>query len=309
MNVLLVAYNRPQLTLHQVQKLSELSRDLEIVVFAAVDGPARPEDEALVQQSRNVIAQSGLVPQERLRLSRENLGCGLGVSSAISWFFDQVGDGVVLEDDCSPSHEFLEFAGWGLRRFAHDTAVGIISGYTPIPDQPVRAAPPVALSRYPQIWGWATWRRTWDGYRLRGPFPIDSSLRSSPQWCSLPRIEKWTWLRHFRQSATSGTSDNWDVQLVYHLWSRAQFAVLPSVPLVDNVGFGGDATHTRDEAPEWYRPIADPATRRRMIRELADVTTVDVNGFGDAWLSRNLYSPSIATRLRARLSTKRNIPW
>ena len=32
----------------------------------------------------------------------ENLGCGKAVSSALTWFFDHVEQGIILEDDCIP---------------------------------------------------------------------------------------------------------------------------------------------------------------------------------------------------------------
>jgi hypothetical protein len=43
----------------------------------------------------------------------ENVGLGLGPANAISWFFDQVEQGIILEDDCLPA-QFLQV----LRRIA-----------------------------------------------------------------------------------------------------------------------------------------------------------------------------------------------
>ena len=34
--------------------------------------------------------------------SDKNLGCRLGVTRAINWFFENVDEGIILEDDCIP---------------------------------------------------------------------------------------------------------------------------------------------------------------------------------------------------------------
>ena len=39
----------------------------------------------------------------------ENLGCGLGPSSAITWFFENVDEGIILEDDCLPHPDFFNY--------------------------------------------------------------------------------------------------------------------------------------------------------------------------------------------------------
>ena len=45
---------------------------------------------------------------ERL-YSDVNQGCRLGVSRAITWFFEQVEEGIILEDDCVPHPDFFPY--------------------------------------------------------------------------------------------------------------------------------------------------------------------------------------------------------
>jgi hypothetical protein len=72
-------------------------------MFVACDGPnlGRSEEVAKVRATRELIEREIDWPctLER-RYSEVNQGCKVGVSSAINWFFDQVGDGIILEDDC-----------------------------------------------------------------------------------------------------------------------------------------------------------------------------------------------------------------
>jgi hypothetical protein len=57
---------------------------------------------------RRVIDQEIDWPCQIERLySDVNQGCRPGVSRAISWFFEQVEEGIILEDDCVPHPDFL----------------------------------------------------------------------------------------------------------------------------------------------------------------------------------------------------------
>ncbi len=38
-----------------------------------------------------------------------NQACRLGLSRAITWFFDQVEEGIILEDDCVPLPDFFPY--------------------------------------------------------------------------------------------------------------------------------------------------------------------------------------------------------
>jgi hypothetical protein len=57
-----------------------------------------------------------------------NQGCRLGVSRAITWFFEQVEEGIILEDDCVPHPEFFPYCATLLEHYRHDMRVWCISG-------------------------------------------------------------------------------------------------------------------------------------------------------------------------------------
>ena len=74
-------------------------------LFIACDGP-RPDhqDEAQkVAATRAVIDAQIDWPCKIERLYSDiNQGCSIGPMRAITWFFDQVEEGIILEDDCLP---------------------------------------------------------------------------------------------------------------------------------------------------------------------------------------------------------------
>ena len=58
----------------------------------------------------------------------ENLGCKQAVSSAITWFFDNEPEGIILEDDSPPTLSFFWFCQELLVRFRHDERVWQVCG-------------------------------------------------------------------------------------------------------------------------------------------------------------------------------------
>ena len=49
------------------------------------------------------------------------------MSRAITWFFEQVIKGIILEVDCVPHPDFFTYATTLLERYRHDTRVWCIS--------------------------------------------------------------------------------------------------------------------------------------------------------------------------------------
>ena len=75
----------------------------------AADGPRADEieDERKCDDVRNYIKQNIDWECEVSYLFREkNLGCGLAVSEAISWFFENVEEGIILTGNCRHGRGF-----------------------------------------------------------------------------------------------------------------------------------------------------------------------------------------------------------
>ena len=98
--ILIISWKRP---LHTFQVIESLKIIKPKKVFAACDGPNanNKEEIKLVNETRNII-ESKINWECDLykKFSSINQGCRLGVTSAIDWFFKNVDEGIILEDDC-----------------------------------------------------------------------------------------------------------------------------------------------------------------------------------------------------------------
>jgi hypothetical protein len=295
--VLVIAFERPSETRAVLEVLANFS-SANVAVFQ--DGPRdSPEARERHRAVREVIREFRGDVIHECRALEKNAGCAFGVGEAIRWFFSNNNRGVVLEDDCLPTIEFLEFCAAGLSRHQNDQQIGSIGGqgYS----RPANATPgTTVLSRYPQIWGWATWRDRLEGFQVVVP-QWRTALKDSTQWRELGSLERRDWRRTFKSVATA-RPHTWDAQLVLHHWSRNQYALLPPVALVENIGFGALATHTKGNPPSWVQPLGSWRERRDAVSLLtSSQSEPSRNTQVDSWLSANVYSPSILSRMRRRL--------
>ena len=160
--ILLMGFNRPDYMSAQIAAIRSAHPQR---VYVAVDGPR----ERIVDEAEKCHAVQHCVelvdwPCEVKTLFREkNLGCKYAVSGAITWFFENEEMGIVLEDDCRPTLDFLRFATEMLERYKEDARIGAVCGFNHFNLQSERG-PSYHFSRHMDVWGWASWRRVWNDY-------------------------------------------------------------------------------------------------------------------------------------------------
>ena len=171
-----------------------------------------------------------------------NLGCGEAVSSAISWFFENVPEGIILEDDCRPIPQFFPFCSELLERYRDQPRVAQVGGFN-CQFGRKRGNASYYFSRYFHIWGWASWRRAWDGYDLAMKDYPEFLMAGGLESLFDRRVVRWFWKYNFG-SVITGRVNTWDYQWTYHNLKRDALAVVPNMNMVENIGFGDAATHT-----------------------------------------------------------------
>ncbi len=240
--VALFVFNRPDTTA-QVLKTIRAVRPRELYVIA--DGPRaeHADDDALCRAAREVALQIDWDCAVKTNFAEKNLGLKARVESGLDWLFQQVAEAIVLEDDCVPDATFFRFCDELLERYRHDEQVMMISGCD-FKFGLSRSTSSYTFSRYPLIWGWATWRRAW--------------ARNDPNMSTLPRAMQTNRLRELLGDAHAAqywafvlydnykTHTTWDYAWLWSIWEHDGLCVHPNINLVANVGFGANATHTRD---------------------------------------------------------------
>jgi len=254
--ILVIAFNRPD---HLNQLLARLREVRPRNLFVAIDGPRRerPDDMQRVQQCRDLLDSIDWDCNVDTLIREENLGCGPGVSSAISWFFEHVEQGIILEDDIIPVPSFFEFCSTLLERYRNDERVFAISGCNFVPPEALsHPDDPYRFSQVPHIWGWATWRRSWQRHQL-DIWGWQRDLPPRTLWSRSGRSVSGAvyWASTFELLARKKV-DTWDGQLVLAGMVANQWTATSNMNLIENIGFGDDATHTVENREE-LQPIRE----------------------------------------------------
>ena len=245
--LLLIAWRRPH-TLRQV--INAIRPVTPTRLFVACDGPNpdRPGEAEKVAATRQLIEQEIDWPCQIERLySGVNQGCRFGVSRAITWFFEQVEEGIILEDDCVPHPDFFPYCTTLLERFRHDIRVWSICGSNfQLGNR--RGDASYYFSIHGDSWGWASWRRAWAHYHEAEMNWIH--FRDSGRLDDVFQIpqERAYWRETLDLLFTKGIPSTWDYQWWLASWMHHGLHAWPNCSLVSNNGFDYDGTHTVGES-------------------------------------------------------------
>lgn len=277
--VLVMAFNRPDHLAVLMERLREVRPER---LYVAIDGPRsdRAGEEDRVQQCRDLVNTVDWPCDVQTLFQDSNLGCGLGVTTAITWFFENEDRGIILEDDIIPDPSFFPYCEELLDRYQDDTRVFAISGCNFVPpSEQSHPELPYRFSQVPHIWGWATWKRSWAKHRLdiagwQGRLPIRQLWTQMDH--SIPSTVYWT--STFELLARKEV-DTWDGQLVLASMAEDSWTATSNVNLIRNIGFDEQATHTHVDRQDLQpiQPISLP---------LADVP-VEHDRRADAWTRRH----------------------
>lgn len=286
--VLFLIFNRPDTTKRVFDAIRKVQPK---TLYVAADGPRsdRVEEQTKCAEARGVIDQIDWQCDVKTLYRNENLGCRMAVSSAITWFFSQEEEGIILEDDCLPHPDFFIFCEVMLATYRDEQKVMHITGGN-FQFGRKRGEASYYFSSIPHIWGWASWRRAWKQY--------DVDMKDYPQFLKNPERSKFFlsaefekyWLFYFnRVYRKAGT---WDFQWTYAITKSGGYCIIPNHNLVSNIGFGNNATHAQNE----NNPVANMPVHPLGL--LSHPSEIQVNEEADLFTIRHAFpTPGLHVRI------------
>jgi len=239
--VLFLVFNRPDTTKQVFEAIRQAKPPR---LYVAADGPRddKPGEQEKCEQVRRIATQVDWDCEVKTLFRDKNLGCRIGVSTAIDWFFENEEEGIILEDDCLPSQSFFWFCEELLERYRNDMRVWHIAGNnfhnSWIRDKDYS----YYFSYYGSIWGWATWLRAWNYYscNMNGY----NEIKTKEYLNDLFGNKKESEFRIANFDAIKNGLDTWDFQWAYTKFINSALSIVPNVNLIKNIGFNHDAAHT-----------------------------------------------------------------
>jgi len=271
--ILLLGFNRPE----NMKKLIEALRPMKPArVYISVDGPRihNEADQAKVLATQELISEIDWDCNLEIRFLDLNYGCKLAISSGIDWLFEHEECGIILEDDCIPTLEFITFAARMLSKYEHDERVMHISGNSFFPK-----APDYEFNHYFSkifnVWGWATWKRAWNKFEFNSQddLAINPNKLISDYYQNKAR-SNW-FLRYYRESLSPEASA-WSPHWVFSVIRSGGLAITPMANLVQNIGFTLDSTHASSKSFQAFNDFKIGG-----LPNLADPKSIVVEDFLD----------------------------
>jgi hypothetical protein len=291
--VAMIVFNRPETTRRVFASVAAARPER---LFLIADGPraGRAGEAERCEEVRRIMTAVDWPCEVKTNFAEKNMGCRRRVISGLDWVFEHVEEAIILEDDCLPDATFFPYCAELLERYRDSPQVAYISGFNPL-EKEFSLSSSYYFSQVVNLWGWGTWRRSWRA--------MDEHIRSWPEVKALgvlslifpkARVARY-WTSVFdRMHAGTGPS-TWDYQFVYACWMRNGVGAFPARNLVQNIGFGADATHTTQQDS---LVSARAGAMSFPLRHPAAVTAWPAHAMR---MHEYLYAPSLAVRIWRKL--------
>lgn len=241
--ILLLVFKRADLTQQVFDRVREI-RPRQLFISADGARSHKAGEAEQVAATRQIFEAVDWDCEVKTLYRTENLGCRKAVSGGINWFFEHVERGIILEEDCIPDLSFFPFVKAMLERYGNDDNIMSISGLNLIQNQFLDLPTSYLFSKFVFYWGWATWRSAWQ--------KMDVDMKRFPEFVEKNYIsrlladkEAQQYLQQKFHETHTKQNDSWAYAWFYSCILNNGLSIVPKNNLIENLGFGEDATHTQ----------------------------------------------------------------
>lgn len=240
---ILFTYNRSR---HTREVLEALSRNdiLPQKLYIFQDGRKGSTDETEWNAVGTVIESVAWCETEIIR-AEKNKGLADSIVEGVNYVLASYDAVIVLEDDCVPHPQFMEYMTGALEKYRNNDRVYSIGASAEPVEIEENGVDAYFLGRCNSC-GWGTWKDRWGEYsrdcRILGRIKNDSRLDA---WLHL-------WGEDLEQALLGnmyGTCDSWAVFWALLIISRQGYCLAPYESLITNIGYDGTGVHSGHEIP------------------------------------------------------------
>lgn len=237
--IILIIFNRPDLTKIVFDALRKLKPSK---LYISADGPRDEKERINCEKAREIVKEIDWECEIYYRFLDENLGCGIAVSSSISWAFEKEDRLIIFEDDLIPTASFINFCNYNLEKYKDEKIVMQIAGNNYTEDHNFTSSD-YFFSRFGHISGWATWKRAWDHFDYQmTEWP---SFRDSNNIFGIfDNINSATYFTNLFNDYYGDPIKPWAARWLFAKIRKKGLSIVPRVNLVKNIGAIGTYSTT-----------------------------------------------------------------
>lgn len=280
--VLFLIFNRLDTAQRVFEKIKEQKPKF---LYIAADWPRDNknwEDEACKKTREEILKQIDWDCELKTLFRDENLWCKRAVSWAITWFFKNVEQWIILEDDCLPDSSFFWFCETMLDKYKDDERIMHVWWCCFLPEKYQRNNR-YYFSKYNFIRWWASRRRARNLYDINMNYFPEFKNEWYIYWLTNNFFSKKVWLNHF-ENTYKNKNDTWDYQRTYSVLINHWISILPQVNLISNIWFSSEALHTKNSLWLWNRK-----TNKILFKELIESNIKIPNKKYDEYMEQKVF--------------------
>ena len=236
--IVLFVYKRPEETQKVIAALAanEGAEHSELIVYA--DGPKNEADQEKCEAVREIIRNTSGFSKVTLFAAEKNKGLAASVISGVTETLEKYDRVIVLEDDLVTSKYFLRFMNEALEKYENDDRICCIHAFSYPTKHPEIQ---YFLRRGADCWGWATWKRGWkifehDSQKLYDKITAQNLRKEFDRNGAFPYTK-------MLKDQADGKIDSWAIRWYASAFLAEKYTLQSNVMLVENIGFGAEATH------------------------------------------------------------------
>ncbi len=245
-------YNRLDTLQRSVKSLqaNDLSKDSVLYIYS--DAPKSERDFDAVQRVRTFLKDISGFKDIIIFEASTNKGLAKSIIEGVTHVINKHGKIIVLEDDLLLAPNFLSFMNKSLIKYIDNPKVFSISGFMFDIKHKKDYPYDVFFTKRHCSWGWAMWKDRWNeiDWEVKdfAEFIKDTSKRKAFNDIGAD-------LTYSLIKQQKGKINSWAIRCNYHQFKKQTFTVYPLISKIDNLGFGNDATHTKQRFNKYKTTI------------------------------------------------------
>ncbi len=239
--ILLLTYKRPETTKIIIDKIISI-KPKKLYVFQ--DGPKKnfKEFDCLKhQETSNIILKIKKKCKSTKILFysfKKNIGQRYIANKILNIVFKKEKEIIFLEDDTYPDRSFFTYCSLMLKKFENHKIIYHISGCNQFYGLYKKriGKENFFLSKYPQLWGWATWKKKWKKYYNPKIQDWEKNKKHFLDKCIDSKGE-YRFFNYYIPKNSKGSHIGWDVPWIYKLILNEKKTLVPNINLIKNLGY------------------------------------------------------------------------
>jgi hypothetical protein len=271
--VLFIIYDRADTALKVFNAIKQVQPEN---LFIASDGPAcryDGESDNVLNLRDSILKKINWQCNVSTFFGEQNHGPRKWISSAISWFFENVDYGIILEHDCLPDKSFFYYCTELLNKYKSEKRIMHISGANFLYKKVIPKSS-YYFSKYAFIWGWATWKRAWTKYDVDMTGWDDFYRKGRLKKILNSKLEQDFWAKVFER-AKNGRFNSWDYQWFFTIWNNNGLSINSSSNLISNIGYDEKALNT------YYDNCILSNVKRNRIQKIVHPRSLTIDEIAD----------------------------